>query len=71
MNEKEPELLPCPFCGGKPVINLYPTGDKSVYCPFCKVETFIGEKMKVTEAWNRRTAVFCVAESRAEVGRSI
>ena len=64
------ELKPCPFCGGKPWINITPLygalASYEVECPYCRVKKWseIGlvddeegmetRKQSVIEAWNRR-----------------
>lgn len=53
------ELLPCPFCGSKSVLDFYPgEGDHTVTCQnmdSCNARmSNYGHKMHVINAWNRR-----------------
>ena len=51
------QLKPCPFCGGKAIVNAYGFDQYTVECKICWVETSrkIGIK-KAIESWNRRVA---------------
>lgn len=61
MSEREQELAPCPFCGGKAVAHIYPT-DSAIHCGKCRVTVyrmFNGNQPAITmqqviRAWNRR-----------------
>lgn len=53
------ELKPCPFCGGKPYLDLYilPKYEYVIRCNVCSLEfgLYIGRnKEEAIEAWNRR-----------------
>lgn len=58
----EPELNPCPFCGGDASITLYDPYDGYqgncgyyvVYCSKCSVQMQNSNKEKLIKEWNRR-----------------
>ena len=56
---KEEELLPCPFCGGKAVIERYGTRKFStIYeCEDCGCTLETGEWFNHGKAWNTRKEV--------------
>lgn len=47
-----PALLPCPFCGGEPLV-LHIMGRELVKCSKCGVTTSAAAK-DARQAWNRR-----------------
>lgn len=49
-----PDLLPCPFCGGVPVVKSGGPGCAYVKCCDCPAETGDGPLPKIIAAWNRR-----------------
>ena len=50
-----PELNPCPFCGGAPVLENE-AARKYVYCSVCEADgTWDGDEQTAIDAWNRRT----------------
>lgn len=63
-NDITTELLPCPFCGGKAILNIIPphTHTIATFMPDCEGEAFIEctcilagrTAEEVIEAWNRR-----------------
>ena len=66
MNDKAPELLPCPFCGGEAKIKTEHTVDCSnthIYCVSCGLKTgaisWMGNDSSIVEEmllkkWNLR-----------------
>jgi len=50
-----PDLMPCPFCGGKPKEHPDGTG-VYVRCEVCGAATPYDEKQKAIAAWNRRSS---------------
>lgn len=51
------DLLPCPFCGGQPLIEQLPKGSWDVGCDNdnCFTHCVFSTKDKAVEAWNTRT----------------
>lgn len=51
---KEPELKPCPFCGGKAKVHDV-VGGFIIHCDGCCTETRVyGESEETIKAWNKR-----------------
>lgn len=60
----EPELMPCPFCGGAAVIEEQPLGHGKIYCAGldCPIHSMVGygkgghckTRAEAIAAWNRR-----------------
>ena len=52
----EPELKPCPFCGGKAHIEQYGTARQSTSysCEDCGCRLETGEVFNIGDDWNRR-----------------
>jgi Lar family restriction alleviation protein len=49
------ELLPCPFCGGKPYLaNVVMAGCYYVLCTDCRMQSDDGRRDRVIAAWNTR-----------------
>ena len=50
------ELKPCPFCGGKAVLNRWLGLEWDIYCVTCKMGTVYEYKNKAytVRKWNRR-----------------
>ena len=46
------DLLPCPFCGGEPIITDY---KNIIECKKCYATSNMGTKEDVIKMWNRRT----------------
>jgi Lar family restriction alleviation protein len=52
-----PDLLPCPFCGGKPYLaNVEMAGCAYVVCTDCRMQSDDGSQQRVVTAWNTRNA---------------
>lgn len=54
-NESLPELIPCPFCGGRPLADVDSLDPNWVYCTDCGVGYHFGTIEQAIEAWNRRS----------------
>lgn len=59
-NPPEPELLPCPFCGGKAIVVLNARNKYTVKCTNAQCEAMLyckgyNKRSEAAEAWNRRT----------------
>ena len=53
------ELLPCPFCGGKPYLaNVAMVGCAYVVCTDCRIQGDDGSQERAIAAWNRRAPVW-------------
>ena len=53
--ETDPELKPCPFCGGEYVIKKLILSARFIRCDSCSAETtWFPTKQEAIEAWNRR-----------------
>lgn len=52
------ELKPCPFCGGKAELNVYPFDTRNEYqveCENCFCQTYVYDtEQDAIEAWDRR-----------------
>ena len=52
------ELAPCPFCGGKPYMQIRPTARKtkiySVKCQCGAMHRFVDRRYKAVDQWNGR-----------------
>lgn len=51
----EIQLLPCPFCGGKAVIQEFNRTRKTVGCQNCHALIFGSSEQEAANRWNRRT----------------
>lgn len=66
MTKEEPELLPCPFCGG--AVAVYAPNERSetkwpasVVCHHCGISSQMAspssDRKQIIAAWNRRPAL--------------
>lgn len=55
-NTDAPELLPCPFCGGKAATGMVSEGMDFAFCKTCRTETprVFGSRREAVAAWNTR-----------------
>jgi len=51
----EPQLKPCPFCGGKAKLIKNPSGQYSVICQQCLNSTIWQSEENAIYCWERRT----------------
>lgn len=52
-----PELKPCPFCGGVPYLaNVAMAGCSYVVCTDCRMQSDDGSRNRVVNKWNTRAA---------------
>jgi hypothetical protein len=71
MTNPTPDLLPCPFCGGKAeTVSLFPNdphpGNTFVRCTSCTCATRRGHITTAIAAWNTRTPrTYCVTVQQA------
>ena len=68
----DPKALPCPFCGGVPVVG----GEDSTWAMLCRVRcgecnanrmSYTKTRVEAIAAWNRRAPVVPVAPTREAV----
>lgn len=54
--QNEPELLPCPFCGGRPTFVEPDRGgwEYQIICTDCQVYPESGDRAEVIRHWNTR-----------------
>lgn len=73
MPEREARLLPCPFCGGEPVLdNLIDPDDHYVNCTKCEIQTIANyTREQVIARWNTRTETATQAETIAELAPGV
>jgi hypothetical protein len=51
------QLLPCAFCGGKPILRNAGPGNWWVSCESCKAGTDDGSKERAAGLWNARSSI--------------